>query len=64
MSFIARAVEIKYCEAKTLAVYYPTAKDCSFVVNSVKKSLALDMEFKNYSNGQILLKQVRTFSGR
>jgi phosphoenolpyruvate synthase/pyruvate phosphate dikinase len=63
MSYIARAIEVRYCEAKTLAVYYPAAKNCSVVVNSVKKSLALDMEFKNYSNGQILLNKLELFRG-
>ncbi|MBC7370630.1 MAG: hypothetical protein H7326_03640 [Bdellovibrionaceae bacterium] len=61
MSEIGRAVEIKYCEA--IPDYFPGA-DCKYVVNSQKKALAIDMEFKVYTNNEILIKQVRTFSGR
>lgn len=61
ISDIAREVEIKYCESK--ANYYPGGS-CKNVTNSVKKALALDMEFKQFDNGQILIKQVRTFSGK
>jgi Pyruvate phosphate dikinase, AMP/ATP-binding domain len=61
ISNIARAVEIKYCESKEN--YFPGGK-CANVTNSQKKALALDMEFKQFDNGEILIKQVRTFSGR
>jgi hypothetical protein len=61
ISEIARSVEVKYCEA--IPDYYPGA-DCKYVINSQKKNLALDMEFKIYQGNEILIKQVRTFSGR
>lgn len=61
LSEIARTIEIRYCESKN--DYFPGAK-CSAVVNSVKKPTALDMEFKLYNNGEILIKQVRTFTGK
>lgn len=62
LSEIARAVEVKYCEAKKEA-YFP-GRECKFVINSQAKKLALDMEFKLFDNGEVLIKQVRTFSGR
>lgn len=58
-SEIARAVETPYCEAKP--GYYV---DCKTVGNSAKKKFALDMEFKTYSNGEILVKQARLYSGK
>lgn len=58
---IARAVEIKYCQA--MPDYYPGGA-CVNVGNSQRKTLALDMEFKQFSNGQFMIKQVRTFSGK
>lgn len=58
-SEIAKAVETPYCEAKP--GYYV---DCKTVGNSVKKKFALDMEFKTYSNGEILVKQARLYSGK
>lgn len=61
ISEMARDVEIKYCEAKS--DYFPGA-NCKLISNSTKKPTALDMEFKQYSNGEILIKQVRTFTGR
>jgi phosphoenolpyruvate synthase/pyruvate phosphate dikinase len=60
ISEIARDVEIQYCKA--IPGYY--SGDCKLVTNSQKKTLALDMEFKIYKSGEILIKQVRTFSGR
>lgn len=60
-SEIAREVEIQYCKSKKN--YFP-GQNCAFVINSQKKALALDMEFKQYDNKEILIKQVRTFSGR
>lgn len=59
---IARDVEVKYCEAKKDS-YFPNG-NCSLVATSVRKKLALDMEFKMFDNNEILIKQVRTFSGR
>jgi hypothetical protein len=61
ISEIGRSVEVKYCEA--IPNYFPGG-DCKHVINSQKKALAIDMEFKIYSNDEILIKQVRTFSGR
>ena len=61
LSEIGRSVEIKYCES--IPEYFP-GNNCKLVVNSQKKALALDMEFKIYNNNEILIKQVRTFSGR
>ncbi len=61
ISEIGRSVEMKYCEA--IPDYFP-GYDCKYVSNSQKKNLAIDMEFKIYSNNEILIKQVRTFSGK
>ena len=61
VSEIAREVEIKYCQA--IPKYF-AGHDCKYVINSQSKALALDMEFKQFDNGEILIKQVRTFSGR
>lgn len=60
-SEIARFVEVKYCEAKP---DYAPGYRCSAVVNSVKKPAALDMEFKTFDNGEVLIKQVRSFYGK
>jgi hypothetical protein len=58
-SEIGRAVETPYCES--VPGYYV---DCKTVGTSAKKKYALDMEFKTYSNGEILLKQARMYSGK
>lgn len=62
MSEIGRTVEKAYCRAKN-ETYFP-GRNCKYVTNSVKKPSALDMEFKHFSNGETLIKQVRTFSGK
>ena len=58
---IARQIEYNYC--KNIPDYYPGG-DCSWVVSDVDKPSSLDMEFKIFSNGEILVKQVREFSGK
>ncbi len=62
MSEIGRTVEKAYCKAKN-DTYFP-GRNCKYVTNSVKKPSALDMEFKHFNNGETLIKQVRTFSGK
>lgn len=62
-SKIAREVEIAYCKARKKD-YFPFPEDCRYIVNSVKKPSALDMEFKTFADGQILLKQARLFNGK
>lgn len=62
MSEVGRVVEKAYCKAKN-DTYFP-GRNCRYVTNSVKKPSALDMEMKHYDNGEILIKQVRTFSGK
>jgi hypothetical protein len=58
---IARSVETSYC--RNIYSYYP-GQDCSYVTYDLDKPSSLDMEFKIYSNGEVLLKQAREFSGR
>lgn len=58
---IARSVETSYC--RNISSYYP-GKNCNYVTFDVDKPSSLDMEFKIYSNGEVLLKQAREFSGR
>lgn len=57
---IARQAEYRYC--KIAPKYYPGG-DCEWVVGDPDKPAALDMEFKIYSNGEVLIKQIREFSG-
>lgn len=57
---IARDLETNYC--RHIRSYY--SGDCDWVTADPEKSTSLDMEFKIYSNGEILVKQVREFSGR
>ena len=57
---IAQNVESNYC--KEIKGYY--AGQCSYVAIDPDKPRSLDMEFKIYSNGEVLLKQVREFSGQ
>lgn len=58
---IARSVETSYC--RNIYTYYP-GQDCKYVTYDIDKPSSLDMEFKIYSNGEVLLKQAREFSGR
>ncbi|MBC7457492.1 MAG: hypothetical protein H7235_04390 [Bdellovibrionaceae bacterium] len=58
---IARSVETSYC--RSIYSYYP-GQDCNYVTYDLDKPSSLDMEFKIYSNGEVLLKQAREFSGR
>jgi hypothetical protein len=57
---LSREAEYNYC--RIVKDYYP-AGDCSWVVGDPEKPSSLDMEFKIYSNGEVLLKQIREFSG-
>ncbi len=57
---IAQAVELGYCKA--IPGYY--GNDCSYVTSDPEKPKSLDMEFKIFSNGEVLIKQTREFSGR
>lgn len=61
-SELGRTVEKAYCRAKN-DTYFP-GRNCKYITNSVKKPSALDMEFKHFDNGETLIKQVRTFSGK
>jgi hypothetical protein len=56
---MAKAVETGYCRA--VKGYYPD--DCSFVASDADKPKSLDLEFKIFSNGEVLIKQTREFSG-
>ena len=56
---IARAVEEGYCRA--VPGYYDYS--CSDVPWDLEKPKSLDMEFKIFSNGEVLVKQTREFSG-
>lgn len=58
---IAKEVELKYCQ--NTPSYYPNGA-CYWVMADPSKPSALDMEFKIYSNGEVLIKQVREFSGQ
>lgn len=58
---IARSVEYAYCQ--NIPAYYPN-QSCEYVVSDADKPTSLDMEFKIYSNGEVLLKQAREFSGK
>jgi len=62
ISELARTVETAFCKARQ-DTYFP-GRDCQYVNNSVRKPKALDMEFKIFDNGEILIKQVRTFTGK
>jgi phosphoenolpyruvate synthase/pyruvate phosphate dikinase len=57
---IARDLEYNYC--KNVPGYYKN--DCTYVAADTSKESSLDMELKIYSNGEILVKQVREFSGQ
>ena len=61
MVYVARKIEEAYCAADPS--YFP-GRGCSSVSNSARKPRALDMETKYFTNGQLLFKQFRTFSGR
>lgn len=59
---MARLVETSYCYAKGDRFY---SGDCQFIsMDTRDKPKSLDMEFKLLENGQIVLKQVREFSGK
>jgi len=58
---IAQNIEYNYC--RSISTYYPGG-DCSYVYSDLEKPSSLDMEFKIYSNGEVLLKQTREFSGK
>ena len=62
ISKVGRVVERAFCEACP-TTYFP-GRDCKYVNNSVTKPKALDMEFKIFENGEILIKQVCTFTGK
>lgn len=57
---LAQAVEIVYCKA--VPGYYDGV--CEDVIADPEKKKSLDMEFKIFSNGEVLVKQSREFSGR
>lgn len=57
---VARSVELSYC--KNNPKYYKG--DCAWITADLERPNSLDMEFKIYSNGEVLLKQVREFSGK
>ena len=56
---MARQVETSYCKA--VPGYYNG--DCSVAPSDPEKPKSLDMEFKIFSNGEVLIKQSREFSG-
>lgn len=58
---IAQKIEYNYC--RSIPTYYPN-QDCNYVYSDLDKPSSLDMEFKIYSNGEVLLKQSREFSGK
>lgn len=58
---IARRVEFSYCRA--VPSYYPNG-NCNYLASDLEKPSSLDMEFKIFSNGEVMLKQMREFSGR
>lgn len=58
---LVRALEQAYCKSNPR--YYPQGS-CYDAVSDPQKKKALDVEVKIYSNGEVLVKQVREFSGR
>jgi len=62
----ARTIEEAYCNAKPdyIQVNGKALMSCSRIANSQKKPMALDMEIKILTNGEILFKQAREFSGK
>jgi hypothetical protein len=58
---VAQRVELNYC--KNNPNYYPGG-DCNWITGDLERPTSLDMEFKIYSNGEVLIKQVREFSGK
>lgn len=58
---IAQTIEVGYC--RNIPSYYPGGQ-CDWAVSDPEKPASLDMEFKIFSNGEVLLKQVREFSGK
>jgi len=58
---LVRSLEQSYCKANPR--YYPQGT-CLDAVSDPQKRKALDVEVKIYSNGEVLVKQVREFSGR
>ena len=57
---LVRTFEIAYCQANPK--YY--ADDCNYVDTDIEKKKSLDVEVKIYDNGEVLVKQVREFSGK
>jgi hypothetical protein len=57
---LAKTVEKGYCRA--VPSFYHG--DCEFVTSDPTKPKALDLEFKIFSNGEVLVKQTREFGGR
>ena len=58
---VAQRVELNYC--KSNPKYYPGG-DCMWITGDLERPTSLDMELKIYSNGEVLIKQVREFSGK
>ena len=58
---VAQRVELSYC--KNNPKYYPKG-DCNWITSDLERPTSLDMELKIYSNGEVLIKQVREFSGK
>lgn len=58
---LVRSLEQSYCRSNPR--YYPNGS-CFDAVSDPQKKKALDVEVKIYSNGEVLVKQVREFSGR
>lgn len=57
---LVRAVEKAYC--KTVPAYFPNG-NCAYVPGNPEKKKSLDLELKIFSNGEVLVKQVREFGG-
>lgn len=58
---LVRSLEQSYCKANPR---YYTQGSCFNAISDPQKKKALDVEVKIYSNGEVLVKQVREFSGR
>lgn len=58
---LVRSLEQSYCKSNPR---YYTQGSCFDAVSDPQKKKALDVEVKIYSNGEVLVKQVREFSGR
>ena len=58
---VAQRVELNYC--KNNPKYYPGGS-CQWITGDLNRPSSLDMELKIYSNGEVLIKQVREFGGK